>query len=261
MIELGSNINQKDKVNETALFYAAREGKTDVCKLLLEHGSEVNIVDHKKQTALYFAKKGGHTNTVQLLIEHGAINTKDGRLRQSDINKLQKQKNKQINTTSLQQSKADDKSLSDIKHKKPSQVSSILDKKKSSLPKDDIKLTYKLVFSDITLKQLDVNNSEFKSFSQQYPQIAQLLKNPDKLTNNHNLMETIQLDNWQNTALMILNALWKLKGANIFHQPVNPIKLGKQTNTRHSRLSTSHQRTHGLRNHQKKTQSQYLQQC
>lgn len=118
MIELGANINQKDKVSQTALFYASREGKTDVCRLLLDNGAEVNQIDHKKQTALYFAKKGGHSQTAQLLLERGAINTKDGRLRQSDINKYSKKnKNNQKNkkNESLNESHKDDDSVSEPK--------------------------------------------------------------------------------------------------------------------------------------------------
>ena len=92
MIKLDANVNQKDKVNNTALFYAAREGKTEVCEILLDHGADVNIVDLKKQTALYFAKKNGHSDTINLLINRGAYNTKDGKLKTSDINKIQRQR-------------------------------------------------------------------------------------------------------------------------------------------------------------------------
>lgn len=112
MIEIGANVNHKDRVQETALFYAAREGQNDVCKVLLDNGADINIIDHKKQTALYFAKKMGHKNTVQLLIEHGAINTKDGRIRQSDITKMQRQK-KKLNSKNV--SRKADGSVSDMR--------------------------------------------------------------------------------------------------------------------------------------------------
>lgn len=92
MIKLDANVNQKDKVNNTALFYAAREGRTRVCEILLDHGAEINVVDPKKQTALYFAKKNGHSSTIDLLISRGAYNTKDGKLKTSDINKIQRQR-------------------------------------------------------------------------------------------------------------------------------------------------------------------------
>lgn len=115
MIELDANVNQKDKVNETALFYAAREGKSKVCEVLLAHGADINIVDHKKQTALFFAKKNGHTDTISLLISNGAYNTKDGKLKVSDIAKLQKQKKTGVQKGSQNVSVHANNSVSDSK--------------------------------------------------------------------------------------------------------------------------------------------------
>lgn len=111
MIQLGADVNKKDRVLETALFYAAREGKNDVCKLLLDNGADINVIDHKKQTALYFAKKMGHRDTVNLLLEYGAINTKDGKLRQSDISRIQKKKK----TPSRNISRRGEGSISDVR--------------------------------------------------------------------------------------------------------------------------------------------------
>ncbi len=84
------NVNHKDKVKETPLFYAAREGKVECCRLLLNNGADVNVVDDRKQTALYFAKKFNHEKVINLLIEYGAFNTKDGRLTKNHIKKLNK---------------------------------------------------------------------------------------------------------------------------------------------------------------------------
>ena len=91
MIRLSANVNQRDQVSQTALFYAARENKSDVVHALLDNGADVNLYDNKRQTALFFAKKRGHSETVSILINKGAINTKDGRLKQSDIFRIQKQ--------------------------------------------------------------------------------------------------------------------------------------------------------------------------
>lgn len=74
MLELGADANQLDHFNETCLFYAAREGRYEICKLLLEHGVKVNQVDKHNNTAIHFAKKNNHTNVINLLIENGAIN-------------------------------------------------------------------------------------------------------------------------------------------------------------------------------------------
>ena len=91
MICFNADVNQRDQVRQTALFYAAREGNTEVVQALLDYGADVNLYDNKRQTALFFAKKRGHSETVRILIDKGAINTKDGRLKQSDISKMQKQ--------------------------------------------------------------------------------------------------------------------------------------------------------------------------
>lgn len=84
-----------------------------------------------------------------------------------------------------------------------------------------------MVFSTPKLQSKDISETDFKNFKQLYPQIAEILLNPEKLTSDQELMEKIQLDNWQTTALHIMSALWKIKGANVFHSPVNPEKLGK----------------------------------
>lgn len=232
MIELDANVNQKDKVNETALFYAAREGKSDVCEVLLAHGAEINIVDHKKQTALYFAKKNGHTDTISLLISRGAYNTKDGKLKASDVAKLQRQKKAGIQRGSQNASIHANNSVSDSKggrsaHNSLSQIKKVSsNSKKGNRSGDDVKVGYKLIFSNPSLESKDISELDFKNFKLDFPQIAEILLNPEKLTSDQELMEKIQLDNWQTTALHIMSALWKIKGANVFHSPVNPVKLG-----------------------------------
>lgn len=74
LLELGANPNQLDSFKETCLFYAAREGRYEVCKTLIEKGVNVNQVDKDGQVALNFAKKNNHTQVVNLLIENGALN-------------------------------------------------------------------------------------------------------------------------------------------------------------------------------------------
>lgn len=49
----------------------ARE-QTGVVQLLLTHGAEVNAQDRLYNTALVLAAKNGHVQTVQTLLEHGA---------------------------------------------------------------------------------------------------------------------------------------------------------------------------------------------
>lgn len=83
-----------------------------------------------------------------------------------------------------------------------------------------------MVFSTGDLQSKDISEADFKRFTTEYPQIAEILLNPEKLTSDQELMEKIQLDNWQTTALLIMTTIWKTKNANVFHSPVNPVKLG-----------------------------------
>jgi hypothetical protein len=246
MIELDANVNQKDKVNETALFYAAREGKAKVCEILLQNGADVNVVDDKKQTALYFAKKHNHHETINLLIANGAYNTKDGKLKASDISKLERQKKAGILPGSSYRSGQGNNSVSSrgqkSAHNSLSQIKKVQNNsQKGGRVGDDVKLGYKLVFTDKTLNSKDISEEDFKLFTSEFPQIAEFLLKPEKLTSDQELMEKIQLDNWQTTALHIMATLWKIKGANVFHVPVNPQKLGifdqEKANLKGSRIT------------------------
>ncbi|XP_031268814.1 serine/threonine-protein phosphatase 6 regulatory ankyrin repeat subunit C isoform X1 [Pistacia vera] len=63
----------KDANQRGALHFAAREGKTDVCKYLLEELKlDVNTQDEDGETPILHAARQGHTETVKYLFEHGA---------------------------------------------------------------------------------------------------------------------------------------------------------------------------------------------
>ena len=52
------DLNRKDELaGQTPLFYAAKEGHVDMCKLLIESGADLTITDTSNKTALYYAKK------------------------------------------------------------------------------------------------------------------------------------------------------------------------------------------------------------
>ena len=217
MIKNGANPNQKDKVQETALFYAAREGKTRVCEVLINSGSDVNLIDQKHQTALFFAKRNGHKETVEFLIEKGAYNTKTGKLKPSDLKKMRKRQLK---------SGASAKGGTSVASRgKRSQKSG--PGKNQARRGDDIKLGYKLVFTKEDLISKDIKLSDFRMFEEKFPQIAELLLKPEQMISDPRFMENVNLDKWQNTAANILNQIWKMKSANVFHTPVDPIRLGK----------------------------------
>ncbi|XP_055816965.1 uncharacterized protein LOC129886341 [Solanum dulcamara] len=69
----GTVADVKDANKRGALIFAAREGKTELCKYLVEDLKiDVNEKDDEGETPVLHAARQGHTATVQYLIEHGA---------------------------------------------------------------------------------------------------------------------------------------------------------------------------------------------
>ncbi|XP_020591684.1 ankyrin repeat, PH and SEC7 domain containing protein secG isoform X2 [Phalaenopsis equestris] len=63
----------KDANNRTALHFAARDGRTEVCKYLLEElRLDADVRDDDGETPLIHASRQGHFHTVNYLLEHGA---------------------------------------------------------------------------------------------------------------------------------------------------------------------------------------------
>ena len=78
LLNEGVNPNSADRIDQTALFFAAKHGFTEVVKALLVGGAEVDKpAGHKKRTALFMAAINGHYETAKALIAAGG-----------DINKL-----------------------------------------------------------------------------------------------------------------------------------------------------------------------------
>ena len=82
MVELlmahGANVNAKDGAGRTPLWYAEKEGYTDILKLLLPVGSKINRKDDFGQTALHHAAINGWEDSSQILLDRGAeINSQD----------------------------------------------------------------------------------------------------------------------------------------------------------------------------------------
>jgi hypothetical protein len=88
-----------------------------------------------------------------------------------------------------------------------------------------MKFQYHIVLSGSSLKEKTLTIKEFQDFKAEFPQIGEILLNPDMLSKKLSDMTKDLLEDWRTTALLILNSLWKFKGAQIFHDPVDPVKL------------------------------------
>lgn len=61
-----------DSLNQTALFYVARDGREDLAKIFIEQGCSANHIDSFGQTPIFYAAREGYRNLMKVLIEAGA---------------------------------------------------------------------------------------------------------------------------------------------------------------------------------------------
>jgi ankyrin repeat protein len=70
-----ARLDAQEVNGETALHYAAREGRRKVVKWLLEKGADAYVKDRRRFTPLDVARAMGHTKVEELLEEHYRQNT------------------------------------------------------------------------------------------------------------------------------------------------------------------------------------------
>lgn len=72
LLDAGADVNSRDYWGDTALEYAAYKGSIESVKLLLDNGADVNSKDNHGKTPLIAAAEGYHTDIIKLLIDKGA---------------------------------------------------------------------------------------------------------------------------------------------------------------------------------------------
>ena len=213
MIDLGSNINIEDKYGQTCIFYAIRECHMDIIELLIKKGANVNQVDKKKRTPYSYAEKLDFKNICDLLLENGA---------NKPISKINAEKRgRKIKRKILGvQLDNENNNNDEIKVNNDADEATAL---------EDIQKTRKCYLVRIeNEKKIPLTNDEIKNFEKEYPDIFKYLTDEserEKLKENAN-KSLIYFDTWEKQAKKLINLLWKVKGAYIFHKPVNPVELG-----------------------------------
>ena len=71
------NLNWSDSEGQTALHFAAKDGKTETVKLLLSLGADSNAKDERSKTPLTHAAEFGHDFAVEALLAAGAGTNED----------------------------------------------------------------------------------------------------------------------------------------------------------------------------------------
>jgi ankyrin repeat protein len=78
LIEDGTDVDSKDKENQTPLLYAALGGNKQVVEYLVDKGADINAKDKYGRTPLHDAAGNDNDQTVELLIERSAqVDVKD----------------------------------------------------------------------------------------------------------------------------------------------------------------------------------------
>ena len=74
LVNIGCNVNTKDKSGLTALHFAAIYDRSKIVKVLITHGAEIDVVDNVGNTPLWRAimENSNETSTIRYLLEHGA---------------------------------------------------------------------------------------------------------------------------------------------------------------------------------------------
>ena len=77
LIALGANVNWQDEenYNYTPLHYAARFGKVEIVRMLIDAKANLNVQDEEGWTPLHVAAWNGEVKIARMLIEAGADET------------------------------------------------------------------------------------------------------------------------------------------------------------------------------------------
>ena len=209
MIDLGANINIEDKYGQTCFFYAIREGHYDIVELLIEKGANVNQVDKKKRTPYSFAEKYNFQNICDLLLKNGA--------------------NKPISKINAEKRGRKEKKKSLKERFDNDNEENKLNNENEELTMEDIQKTRKCYLIKIENgKKIPLTNEEINIFKKEHEDIYKYLvdeKEREKLKENAD-NSLLYFDTWEKQAKKLINMLWKVKGAYLFHKPVDPIELG-----------------------------------
>lgn len=74
LIEAGADINQQDRIQDSAYLYAGAQGKTEILKHMIEHAEpNQKVYNRYGGNALIPAAEKGHLNNVKLLLADGKV--------------------------------------------------------------------------------------------------------------------------------------------------------------------------------------------
>ena len=204
-VEKGADINLEDKFGQTCIFYAIRTGHYDIVDFLIKNGANINKIDNKKQTPVTYAVKMNQDKIVELLVENGAIKP------EKKLNEKDKKNNNSHNFIKKEKSQNND-----------------VEKNKNLIENIQIPKKYILVKINEKGEKTPLTEEEFNDFMQNNPEINNMINNKHLLKQLVNEIEDDEIkmcDSWEKIAKQLMNTLWKVRDAELFHKPVDPVEL------------------------------------
>ena len=232
-------INEKDIYGQNPIYYSAREGHLNLCQLLIEKGSNINLEDKFGQTCIYYAIRQGHYNIVEYLIKKGAnINISD-RKRQTPVSYAAKMNQDRIVDLLVEngairpdkkKEKIKNNHNSSIYHntKNPKKTAEEIEQNKKIIMNVQIPKKYVLVKINEKGEKTPLTEEEYEEFMKNNPEIKDTVNNKallKKLVDEITDDDVKMCDSWEKLAKQLMNVLWKVKDAELFHKPVDPIEL------------------------------------
>jgi len=210
MIELGTNINIEDEYGQNCLFYAIRENHFEIVELLIQKGANVNQVDKKKRTPYSFAEKFNYQNICDLLLQSGA---------NKPISKINAEK----------RGRKERKKLKELLGEENINDENKINNENEEITLEELQKTRKCYLVKIENdKKIPLTDEEINIFKQEHEEIFKYLideKEREKLKENVD-KSLLFFESWEKQAKKLINILWKVKGAYLFHKPVDPNELG-----------------------------------
>ena len=210
MIELGTNINIEDEYGQNCLFYAIRENHFEIVELLIQKGANVNQVDKKKRTPYSFAEKFNYQNICDLLLQSGA---------NKPISKINAEK----------RGRKERKKLKELLGEENINDENKINNENEEITLEELQKTRKCYLVKIENdKKIPLTDEEINIFKQEHEEIFKYLideKEREKLKENVD-KSLLFFESWEKQAKKLINILWKVKGAYLFHKPVDPDELG-----------------------------------
>lgn len=214
LIEKGCVVNHKDQYGQTCIYYAARENHMNVMQKLIAAGIDLNSEDMHQQTCLFYAAKQGHIDMCAELINSGAnINHMDNK-KQTALHWAQKSRKPET--------------VDYLISRGASPIHRRNDRKRPPVAKknrNDKREPRKYVLTTFVNGQwLPLSDDDFQRLETECPEVANIIKDRSQLDNIPvpDVPDDVTIyDHWEKPAKRIMNNLWKQESAWLFHYPVD----------------------------------------